>query len=367
MRAIIASELPAAAVPLRPLLLGLGVECGAADCVPWADLPLRYSQAPPNLVLIVLGPRPGTVAPLVQHVAATGTPVLAVGPTADSQQILQVIRAGAAGYLDETHPREELINALEKMRRTGAVTYRRGLTITVLAAAPGSGVTTVASSVAFALAGRQPGRVVLAEAAPGVPHLALNLNLQPHYTIADLAGRWDSMDATMVRRALVEHPAGVHVLAYKPETLQTPPLPPAAMRQTALLLGALFDYSVLDLGHGLDEATLEALALAGVALVVVRLDVPSLRLTRQLLRQLTAQNVPAEKLRLVANRYGQRRQVPWKKAGEVLGLPIREWIPDDPATINQACNLGQPLICLARRAAITRTFDTLVRRLNGAA
>src|SRR5262249_13459006 len=167
MRAIIASELPAAAVPLRPLLLGLGVECGAADCVTWADLPLRYSQAPPNLVLIVLGPRPGTVAPLVQHVAATGTPLLAVGPTADSHTILQVLRAGAGGSLDEPPPREELITALEKMRRTGAVTYRRGLTITVLAAAPGSGVTTVAASVAFALAGRQPGRVVLAEAAPG--------------------------------------------------------------------------------------------------------------------------------------------------------------------------------------------------------
>jgi pilus assembly protein CpaE len=367
MRSIIASELPAAASPLRPLLLGLGVECGAADCVTWADLPLRYSQAPPNLVLVVLGPRPAKAAALVQHVAATGTPVLAVGPTADSQQILQVLRAGAAGYLDETHPREELIATLEKLRRNGAVVYRRGQTIGVLAAAPGSGVTTVATSVAFALGGAYPGRVVLAEAAPGVPHLALNLNLQPQHTIADLAGRWDHMDATMVRRALVEHPAGVQVLAYKPETLQAPPLPPAAMRQTVLLLGALFDYSVLDLGHGVDEAAVEALALSGVALLVVRLDVPSLRLTRQLLRHLAAQNVPLDKVRVIANRYGQRRQVAWKKAAEVLGLPIREWVPDDPATINQACNLGQPLICLARRAAITRTFDTLVRRLGGAA
>jgi pilus assembly protein CpaE len=367
MRAIIASEFPGKASPFRPLLLGVGLECGAADCVTWTDLPLRFSQAPPDLVLIVLGPHPGAATTLVQQIATTGVPVLAVGPTAESQQILQVIRAGAAGYLDESQPRDELIVALERLRRSGAVVYRRGQTIAVLAADPGSGVTTVATSVAFALAGQYPGRVALAETAPGVPHLALNLNLQPQYTVADLAGRWDHMDATMVRRALVEHPAGVQVLAYKPETLQAVPMPPPAMRQTVLLLGALFDYTVLDLGHVFDEAALEALALSGVALLVVRLDVPSLRLTRQLLRQFGTQNVPTDKLRVIANRYGQRRQVSWKKAAEVLGLPIKEWIPDDPATINQACNLGQPLISLARRAAITRTFDTLVRRLKGAA
>jgi pilus assembly protein CpaE len=99
--------------------------------------------------------------------------------------------------------------------------------------------------------------------------------------------------------------------------------------------------------------------------VVLRLDVPSLRLTRQFVRRLTEQGVVRDKMRLVANRHGQRQQISRKKAEEVIGVAIPEWVPDDPATLNQALNHGLPLLSTARRAAITVSFDTLATKLNG--
>jgi pilus assembly protein CpaE len=196
--------------------------------------------------------------------------------------------------------------------------------------------------------------------------VALSLDLDPRHAVGDLTQHWDRLDATMLQQAVVEHAAGVNVLAHKPETQSVPPLDPQPMQQTLLLLKALFEYVVLDLGHVLDGSVLEAVKLSENILIVVRLDVPCLRLTRKLLHQLTVQHsIPLTRISVVANKYGQRRQIAWRQAEETLGVKLLEGIPDDPATLNQAVNQGQPLIRTSRRAGITRSFDKLADRLNG--
>jgi pilus assembly protein CpaE len=126
----------------------------------------------------------------------------------------------------------------------------------------------------------------------------------------------------------------------------------------------MFAFTVVDLGHEVSGVQ-EAAGIADAVVVVVGLDVPAIRLTRQFLRELSEHGVPSDKIRLVANRHGQRKQVDWKKAQETLELPIVGWIPDDSATVNQALNEGQPLVRTARRAAITRSLDELAALLDG--
>jgi pilus assembly protein CpaE len=124
---------------------------------------------------------------------------------------------------------------------------------------------------------------------------------------------------------------------------------------------------VLDLGQSGDPGLLTALTLSDKVVVVLRLDVPSLRLTRQFVRQLSEQGVSRERMRLLANRHGQRQQITRKKAEEVLGVAIPEWVPDDPATLNHALNHGLPLLSTARGAEITQSFANLAMNLNGKA
>jgi pilus assembly protein CpaE len=239
--------------------------------------------------------------------------------------------------------------------------------ISVVAAAPGTGVTTIASNLAFALGEKHPQRVALAELGLGVPELALALDLKPRHSIADLAQSWERLDATMLSQTLIEHPGGVHILAHQPETLAAPPLVSQAMQRTLLLLKVLYNYVVLDLGHLTDDSIVEALGLSEQVVLALRLDVPSLRLTRRLVHELGQRGLSPERVRLVANRYGQRKQVGWKEAEKAIGLPIVEYIPDDSTNLNAALNQGIPLLRLARRAGITRTFDKLASRLNGQA
>jgi pilus assembly protein CpaE len=368
MRVVIAREAGVLRERLRQTVLGAGLQCAANDCVSYTELSDRLAQAPADLVLIGLGAEVQRGLPVIETAAAqTKVPVFAVGLSSDSQQILQALRKGAREYLHEEDLHTELLSALGKLRQTGAAPVQWGKIITMTGAQPGIGVTTVACNVAFALAANYPGQVVLAELGGGVPELALDLDLQPRHSLTDLVASWDRLDTTLMRRALVEHPGRLSVLAYKPETLQPAFVEPPAMRQMLALLRSMFKFTVVDLGHGVDPTHLEAVALADKVVLVVRLDVPSVRLSRQYFHQLEDAGVPRGKLHVAANRYGQRKQFPWKKAQEALGLPIAEWIPDDPGCVNQAINQGQPLIATASRASITRSFAGLAGRLNGKA
>jgi pilus assembly protein CpaE len=324
-------------------------------------MPVRLSKGDVKLVLAV-GP---DVVPTIQYaVTHTAAPVWAVGATSDSQQVLAVIRAGAREFLDQSRLRDDVLRALDRLRTQGGSSTHGGRTIGVAGAVPGVGVTTTAAGLAFALADKHPGETALLETGSGLPRLALDLDLDPLHSVADLAREWQRMDPTLLRQTLLPHPAGVQVLAHRPETLHAEVLQGAALRQALIGLRAMFAFTVVDLGHEVSGVQ-EAAGIADAVVVVVGLDVPAIRLTRQFLRELSEHGVPSDKIRLVANRHGQRKQVDWKKAQETLELPIVGWIPDDSATVNQALNEGQPLVRTARRAAITRSLDELAALLDG--
>ena len=75
--------------------------------------------------------------------------------------------------------------------------------------------------------------------------------------------------------------------------------------------------------------------------------------------------ISPERLRLVANRYGQPKEVPYAKAEEALGMKISHYVPDDPKTINAANNNGAPAVLEYPRARVSRSVAQLAASVNG--
>jgi pilus assembly protein CpaE len=331
-----------------------------------ADLPVRLSQGPIELLLVQVGASAdATLSVIRQAQTLTRAPVMILGGAAQSEDAGQYVQAGAFEFLDETQLRPGLEGVLEKLRLSGDKKFGQGTMIGVLSATPGSGVTTIAANLAFALAEKHPNKVALLELGRGVADMALSLDLQPRHTIADVHQNWQRLDATLLRQSMLAHPAGVQILAHKPETLTMEPLAAQAVRKSAILMRTTFELTVLDLGHTVGEEQVEALRVCDYVVVVVRLDVPALRQARRFLRLLDERGVPRDRIRLVANRYGQPGQIAWKKAEEALGEKFAQWITDDSGKLNSALNQGLPLVKVARYAGITRRFSKLADMLNG--
>jgi pilus assembly protein CpaE len=366
MRVVLAHESPESLEAVRHVLLGLGLECSAGDCVLFGNLPVRLAQGMPDLVLVRTGTGQDAALEAIQHaVGLASAPVLVLGPVTDAQHILQCTRSGAREYLDEDHLAEDLEAALEKLQIAAGISGP-GAVVSVVSVTPGSGVTTVASNLAFAWAQAHPDQVGLVELGHEPPDLACNLDLKPPYSAAEVCEHWQRLDLTLLRKALVQHPDGVWLLGHKPETLSVGPADPRAVRRLVVLLRALMARSVLDLGHLLGEEHYEAMRLSDQVAVVVRLDAPALRQARRLLQELADRGIPREAVQLVANRYGQAGQIGWRKAEEVLGASFAEYIPEDSGKLNRSLFQGRPVVRFSPGAGISRRLSRLAKRLAGA-
>jgi Flp pilus assembly CpaE family ATPase len=109
----------------------------------------------------------------------------------------------------------------------------------------------------------------------------------------------------------------------------------------------------------MDAARIDALQLADSVNIVLRLDVPTLEMTRRLLGGLAGQRVFGEKLTGIVNFHGQSEEWPWTKARAALGLSIAEWIPDDSEAVNAARNARKPVVLTARNKPIASSFERL--------
>ena len=101
---------------------------------------------------------------------------------------------------------------------------------------------------------------------------------------------------------------------------------------------------VVDLDHSFHAEQVDVLRQADIILLVLRLDFASLRNARRTLEHLERLGIDRDRVRLVVNRYGQPKEVPFAKAEEALGLKIFHYVPDDPKSVNRANNNGVPVV-----------------------
>ena len=351
----------------RQTLINSGVECGANDAVLYGDFFARFNRGGADLVIVLMGNNPQESLKLVQEVHEKNTlPILVVGPSHDAQLIMQSMKAGAREYLDIDQLRDGLHKALEKLRNSNSIQFRRGRSFVVTGANPGVGVTTVASGLAFALGKEHPKDVILGELGSAIPELALDLELHPTISVTQLLRDWNRVDSTTIRKAALEHAGGIHVLADNPTFDAIPAFAAGAGKQLISLVRTMYEYSIFDIGHGM-QSTLaqEAARNADRVVLVVRLDVPSLRLAHDYLIHLANMGISPHNTTVVANKYGQSQQVGWQKVEEAIGVKVDMWLPDDPSTVNYALNLGLSLPQASSWAKIIRRFGELAHQLNG--
>jgi Flp pilus assembly CpaE family ATPase len=308
-----------------------------------------------QLVVVFWDSEPEAARAIRAAAEQTRQPIYAVSGAGVTPELASSL--GATGVLSSERLQEDLVQTVDTLRRTKQVPDNHGRFVAVAAAQEGSGVTTVATGLAFGLAGKDS--VLLTEFGSGTPALALNLDLNPRHSLPDLLRASDRGDVSMVREAVAQHPGGVAVLGYAPESLTPEPIPANVSRDLQVLFRSAFAWSVVDAGSGLTPTALDLFGYADALVLVTRLDPPALRLTRRYVLALADRGVPVDAVTVVANRYDQPGLVPWAKAEQVLRTKVAAWLPDDANAVNRALRDGKPLTEVARRARLTRELSKL--------
>jgi pilus assembly protein CpaE len=314
---------------------------------------------------VVLSPHPDrALAVLVALRAQTQAPVLALGPARDTKLVLQALRAGATDYVDEAEVETDLRAALSRVRAGLQTQGKPGRLVALLAPSGGCGSSTLAVNVATVIAGEHKSALLI-DMKRAAGDLADLLDLKPTHTLADLCQNAARMDRVMFEGTLVRHASGVQLLAPPRTFLDMPHVTPEGVRQALLVGRTIFPYVIVDLECSFREEEAEVLRQADVILLVLRLDFTCLRSTRHALEYLKGLGVDLARVRLVANRHGQPKEVPAAEAEQALGLKIFHRVPEDATTVNRANNNGVPLVLESPRAKVSRSVTALAHSING--
>ncbi|CAN5849586.1 AAA family ATPase [soil metagenome] len=335
---------------LRMVLLGPSY----AKEMAMADIRAIHNEDP-GLVLVLVAPE--VTSDLLRSGMRVGLSDVIEAPL-DEQKIEAAIGQFAGDVLD----RESRV-APPVAPGPGAES-ERGKFITVMSAKGGSGKTVTATNVAMLLSRFEGKKVCLVDADLQFGDACLVLQLEPRYTMVNAAHEMHHLDADLLSSLLTEHPSGLKVLAAPLEPAFADDITTAGLMQMIDILRDSFDWIVVDTASMLDELLLSLIETADTVLMVVDMDLPSVKNAKLALETLRLLKFPTDKVRLVLNRANARARLDEKEIEGALKTKISASIPSDGA-VAASVNEGRPVVESAPKSRIAQGFESVAELVAG--
>jgi len=300
----------------------------------------------PEMLIVGLGQNPSASIEAISALSRDFPTLylLALSEKSDSDLILRAMRAGAHDFLCKPLKEIDLRAAVEKVYKLKAA--RKG----------GNGTTTIAVNLADALVRYHNKKVAVVDLVLSHGDVTMFFNVNPSYSIIDLAKNAQKADYDFLHTLLVKHSSGVYILADPPMIEDGEQISPGHVRDVLNTLRSMFDYIVVDTPHQFDERTLTALEMSDIVLLVSLLNLPSLRNTQKCLSLFGRIGLRDERVRLVLSRYLPNDEIPKDSIEGILNCPVFFAIPNDYPAVIASVNRGKLLRETSPGKDVTNSF-----------
>jgi pilus assembly protein CpaE len=304
-------------------------------------------------------------------------PVLLVAEEADTRVLRAALRSGIKDVLDLPLSSAQLLEAFSLIDeleafslideiQTGAEAkptgkLKIGKVVTIMSPKGGAGKTMTSTNVALTLAGwTEPEKVVVLDADLQFGDICISLQIDPRHTIVDVARDIDKLDEPLLDSLLSRHSSEMRVLAAPLEPSLADEVSTQVVVKTLGMLKRMFDYIVIDTAPFLDEPVLSILERSDTVLLVVDMDLPSVKNAKLALDTLRLIKFPFEKINLVLNRVNSKARLDIDELERSLGLEVMAAISSDKL-VPRAVNEGEPVVSLYPRSRVARDLRAVAR------
>ncbi len=234
-----------------------------------------------------------------------------------------------------------------------------GKVVTIMSPKGGAGKTMTTTNTALTLASwGDPERVVILDADLQFGDVCISLQVDPKHTIVDVARDIDKLDEELLANLLARHSSGMRVLSAPLEPSLADEVSTQVVVKTIGMLKRMFDYIVIDTAPFLDEPVLSILERSDDVLLVVDMDLPSVKNAKLALDTLRLIKFPFEKIKLVLNRVNSKARLDVDELERSLGLQVMAAVSSDKL-VPRAVNEGEPVVSLYPRSRVARDLRSV--------
>ena len=305
LSAVITSSDPEFRSGVTKLLRSSGLSIGLID-------EKQAGGAPPDLAVVDI--RSGTTSAVdaIERLRASWplASIFAVASTAEPDQILQAMRAGANEYLAwsgqaETGATEAFQTALKRTverNRPTKTTARSGVTLSFFGAKGGAGTTTLAVNCAIEISRLSKRPTLIIDLHQFLGEVALFLGVRPRFTLIDAIDNLHRLDPEFLRELVVRHKSGLDILAGGDQIDRPGAHDAPAVEQLLQMLGRSYDFVVVDAGAVTGPVADVAVFAADTIYLVANPDIASVRNAHRLVDRFEQLGAGKDRVRVLLNR-----------------------------------------------------------------
>jgi len=338
-----------------------------------------FSEGAPDLYVVDIRGDASSGLATIERLRAghEGTPIFAIAAAAESDLILQAMRAGAneffpwntGGATQASRAMEESFNGA--VRRTAARreashagTRQPCVTHVFLGAKGGAGTTTVSVNCAVELARLSKRPTVIVDLKPCLGEVALFLGVRPRFTVLDAIENLHRLDKDFLKELVSKHKSGLDILAGSEQFDRPNAQDAGAVEELLRVLAKVYEHIVIDAGNMINACAVAALYAAETVFLVTNPDVPSIRNAQRLIDRVRQLGAGSERVKILLNRVSDQHLIAPKQIETALGYGIHHTFSSDYRTVSEALNSGVPL-ALTNHSDISSQFGSFTRQLVG--
>lgn len=239
-----------------------------------------------------------------------------------------------------------------------------GRIVTVTSAKGGSGKTVLATNISLVLNRLPDTKVCLVDADLQFGDVCLVLQLEPRFTMVNAAHELHHLDAELLDSLLTEHPSGLKVLAAPLEPAFADDITTAGLMQMLDVLKETYDYIIVDTAAMLDELILSLIEKSDDILMLVDMDLPSVKNAKLALETLRLLKFSTADVQLVMNRSNSKAKLDNKEIEGALKMHIAASIPSD-AVVAASVNEGRPVVETDPKSKVAKGFESVAELIAG--
>src|SRR5262245_47904280 len=264
----------------------------------------RHAAAnPPTLTIVDI--RHGAKSDAVERARGSwpAATIFAIASSAQPEQILQAMRAGANEYLawplDDSFT-SAIHRAAERSKpKDGS---RSSCVFSFFGVKGGAGTTTVAVNSAIVIARLSKKPTLIIDLHQFIGEVSLFLGVRPRFTLVDALDNLHRIDSEFLRELVVKHKTGLDILAGGEQADRPGPQDTGNFEQLLQTLGRSYDYIIIDAGLVTDPCADVAVFAADAIFLVANPDIACVRNTHRVVDRLTQLGAGRDRVRVLLNR-----------------------------------------------------------------